>query len=455
MLTKIMLLIFLVSFHVRPANGLVQLAVQIGLTVLDLASLGYNVYEIFERENDGNDIPENLVAQIDNLLDVSTDTIITQIWLSSKLEHIDDAVKSIYSTMIDLESLIKVNESDDRARYEDRFKLNYLNQGITEHVRFLQKLLTNAIPGTSGSMLDLYTDYYRCNMSSLYEFERFYYDLISIGISLEVIYNYLQYGIPVDNTMDEWRQPVKDLEETFSSYENRCMSKYSILVKEDIHEVINAQELNKTLNERYPWKSHDIFDLKSFGTHQFLYHFSKDGQLMTESLSNITRIVVSIDRNMLYEYSSKVIVNVEQLRPSIERKYAAAKHVGERVSTVVVDQGLHLGALISFFNNDDDFAPHRIILDNESPVQKVIVPRVSLTYCHETGVECTLDNIDFLNIIDGEKTVNGNLEVYFYPRGEPFKDETPTIGSAPGHVENSTIFGMVMLMFVVAFVIPK
>lgn len=345
--------------RIQPSEQKLGLVIKIGTQVFEMAKLAYNVFNVLSVNDETGGTTNQRIGELETELlqriGASTTSIITNTLLVSKIERIEYAVIAVHSSLIELNNIIKYGDD----AYEELFKTYYVNHDVTAHIRFLPKLLTYEIPGTSGKLLDLWIENTRCNMTSLYVFKQFYFELVSSGVALQSAFNYLKVEIDANSTVEEWTHVIEEMEEVFDSYENTCKSRFVDLATDDISNIKDANELSKVLDQRYPWKVYDIYFLKPYGTFQFIYHESKGERLIWKQMDDSNRLVVFIDRDDLDGYVKFSITDGERFRSSLSgvENGETAKNAGTSVKNYIsrMDKEYDVKILLSFFDGYDEF----------------------------------------------------------------------------------------------------
>ena len=336
--------------------------IQIGGLAINVLRFGLDIVKFVKDKKLSRD--NGIVDELKERISTTTSELKTSIGLSSRLGNIDDAVINIHSSMIDIVNIVESNTYTERNEYIRLFVYRFEQNGVIKHVRFLPELLTYTIPGVSGKLIDLVADNNRCNMTALDEFKKFYANLLSDGISLQLLFLHLNTELPLNKTINEWTEWLQQISHTFDSKKASCMKSFPKLAQEDVNNAVDAVRLWSDSKQRYPWKTSDVIFLKPYGTYQFIYHKSKEDHLFWKKSSERYKIAVFNDINKKVIVPEVLVAASETIKSSIEGETdnEAALHVGQAVEAHLKDQGLAINAIVVFFDGGD-LAPEKIQID--------------------------------------------------------------------------------------------
>ncbi|XP_045179581.2 uncharacterized protein LOC123539153 [Mercenaria mercenaria] len=412
---KTFMLIYLCFTCLFPAVGSVPIkaALKIGAKVYNVVEFGMSVMGIIDNLKSG-ETPSDLSEIIDEVsakIDASTTAIIKTVTLQSKLDRIDDAVINIHSSLIDLKHILQATTKKDRDQYIQLFAARFEEHHLVKHLRFLPELLEYTIPGTTGKLVDLFADQSRCNMTAIYAFRTFYIELISDGISLELLYLKLSTDVSINEVLEQWNPSLVKIGQIFETQETKCKSKFEMYAEEDLRNANDALKLWTDNKIRYTWKTSDVIFLKPYGTLQFLYYSHRCNSLFWHR-TNRNKFAIFSDKDQT-KPNLKILQNVEgKLKASIQGEWDenAAKNVGNAIENHLKDKGYIIISLIVFFEGGD-ISSERIKVDTNSPVIQLSIGDVKLRYCYESGFEC---KVDFFNWFGGKKSVYGRMRAFAY-----------------------------------------
>lgn len=405
------LLVSVSTYH--EGSGYIGALVQIGGVAFDVLKFGFSVAEYFQNKNQGEQLDEisKLLSEVNERIDSVNTRIITTVLLHSRLERIDEAVLNIRSSLTDLEYIFRANDTKDKTRHMDLFVYRFDNHGVIKHLRFLSELLQYTIPGTSRPLVDLFSEHTRCNLTGLYEFEKFYFKLVSDGIAIELAYEYMHLTAhaSLNRVYDRWRTKIQEMESIFSKQEMTCKEQFAALAEEDLKHAHDATTLWTNNNHRYPWLRNNVIFLKRYGTHQFLF-MKHTGHYLFWNRSHKNKIVIFTEKQEIAP--EPVALDTKELKAAITGKSdrGAARHVAHVAEVQLEERNYAIRSMLVFFDGGE-FSSDGIKIDGDSKLIEAVIPNVELEYCYESGVQC---NMDVLNWLDGRKVVKGNMKIMAY-----------------------------------------
>jgi hypothetical protein len=106
-------------------------------------------------------------------------------------------------------------------------------------------------------------------MTALYAFKYFYVNLLSDGITIDLLYLNLSTTISLNKTITEWNESLEKVENIFYAKQSSCIKDFPKLAQEDVKNAVDAVTLWSDNKQRYPWSTSDVLFLKPYGTFQF------------------------------------------------------------------------------------------------------------------------------------------------------------------------------------------
>ena len=396
-------------------------------TGIDIFKTGFQIVNLIRNRNSGS--IEDLQAQleevrrgIERMIKSSTTDIIREITLQNKLNRIESIVKEMQSLVIDMKDYVLADNEIDRESYRILF-LERFDQRVVAMIRELPGLLTYTIPGLSVPLVDLILDTSKCNMSAIHNFQLFYADLLSAGSTLQFVFRELS-NITSEDVEHFWNESLPGIQEQFDNMEKTCKERLPEYAAEEIKQNIEADVMYTNCKERYTWAWSDILYYPPMGTYQLHYHTSVAGSMFWNGASSSGRNQIMVignndGTNKTWDpkaINSALASNNDTFYSVIDgsEDSSAAMKIGKAVEEFLKRKGFLLKAIIVFFDAEA-LGNVTYKLDKDSPGAHVSIEGVTLTYCYNTGVVCTITRWDFLNFNDEWREYTGTFNVYVYP----------------------------------------
>ena len=256
--------------------GVVSFALDIAGTALSIVNFMDEQDDPEVTEEDLDRLREEVVQQVSGLITETESNVISVINLQQKVERLTDIKSIISSSLVDLERYLKTET--DQTNYKDLFIQRFKEHDAILLIRELASLLTDTIPELSESMSSLIIETTNCNMTSLIEFEIFYGNLISQGITLEYA-NAKMNNLSLDLVEEYWDNKLTNIQNVFDSMESDCVGKFSASATEEVKKEISLEDLHENSNNRYNWKWNDVyqFDPRDSSSHLWNYFVAVQG----------------------------------------------------------------------------------------------------------------------------------------------------------------------------------
>ena len=270
-------LLFVLCFNAITSKKL-QIGLEAVTYAIDIAGTAIAVVDFLDESDSGattedlERLRDEIVQKVTDLIKESETNIILVIDLQQKVERLTTIKTAIASALEDLERYLEAENENDQNYYENLFKERFEEHDTILLIRELSTLLTATVPDLSKSMTSLILETTNCNMTSIMQFENFYANLVSQGVTLDYAYTKTKV-LQLDYVKADWDDRLSDIQNAFDSMESECVNRFSATVAEEVKQNISLEALYKNSNERYNWKWNDDYQYEPRDMHSHTWHY--------------------------------------------------------------------------------------------------------------------------------------------------------------------------------------
>ncbi|XP_052769603.1 uncharacterized protein LOC128209564 [Mya arenaria] len=260
-------------------------------TAIDIANF---VYGIVNGEND-QDSPEDLEEAKHEIITVFSEKLavvqgefygsINETMSLSKINEINHKIQSV---LLDLRALLLANESDKNIKKEEFQTQAAL---IIAAIRSLPSCLDPDL-----SHLELMATNSICNMSGIYKFKEFFFNLTHTGIIIELSYKKITQNSSLEPESERWNNEVQQMIDYFEREDSTCKSSFQTILRSDMENFDNVKELSNILHQKYVWYIIDVFILQDKRSGEEMYIEGKETKMMTMSVNGLRKYLIYSDR---------------------------------------------------------------------------------------------------------------------------------------------------------------